>query len=33
MIHEAIKKVAPETCDELPIWGNINFSDIHYTLD
>ena len=33
MIHEAIKKVVPESCDELPIWGNINFSDIRYTLD
>ncbi len=33
MIHEAIKKIAPVTCDELPIWGDMNFSDIHYTLD
>lgn len=33
MIHDAIKKVTPETLDELPIWKNKDFSDILYNLD
>lgn len=33
MIHDAIKKVTPAAYDEIPIWGNKEFSNILYTLD